>query len=213
MQQIPFNLRPAARPSFANFHVSPSNLAAVSMVRGRERWTSPVLLLLGPAGSGKTHLGQAWVAHSRSGVTTAEFLDDAHLLAEATVFDAINRALAGQSSGLLLTSLLPPTEWGVVMPDLKSRLNATPTVTLSEHDEATLEPILRELFTQAGRLVGADVVTFVLQQTERSVDVLRELVQELDIAAGSAKADLTKAFVAKYLKQRSERDLFASPIE
>jgi len=94
-----------------------------------------------------------------------------------------------------------------------ARLNAMPTLTLAEHDEASLEPILRELFSQAGRAVGQDVVSFILRKTERSVDVLRDLVLELDVAAGSKKADLTKAFVAKYLKERSELDLLTRPIE
>lgn len=206
--QIPLNLRPDRQPDFSNFHVSPGNLAAVNMLRARDRWTSPVLLLLGPNGSGKTHLGEAW--KRRDG---GEFLDDAHWLDETILFDAYNRALAGQSAGLVLASHLPPTQWNVTLPDLKSRLNATPTVTLTEHDEDTLEPILRELFAQAGRTVSADVVIFILKQTERSVDVLRDLVQELDIAAGAKKADLTKNFVSKYLKQRSELDAFPGPIE
>ncbi len=204
MSQIPFNLRPKAQPSFSNFHIAPGNQAAVSMLRARERWTSPVLLLLGPSGSGKTHLGQAWQARY-----SGEFIDDAQLMEEAALFDAINRALAGQIAGLLLSSHIPPTEWGVTLPDLKSRLNAVPAITLTEHDEASLDPILRELFEQVGRTVGQDVVAYVLRQSERSVDVLRELVHELDIAAGSAKADLTKAFVAKYLRARSELDSLA----
>ena len=208
MSQIPLNLRPEARHSFANFHVTPGNQAAVAMLRARERWPSAAVLVLGPSGSGKTHLGRAW-----QNKTVGEFIDDAHLADETALFDAINRALAGQISGLVLASAHAPTEWGVAMPDLKSRLNAMPTLTLAEHDEASLEPILRELFSQAGRVVGQDVVTFILCKTERSVDVLRELVLELDIEAGSKKADLTKAFVAKYLKERSELDLLTSPIE
>jgi len=208
MSQIPLNLRPKARPSFSNFHIAKGNRPALDMMRMPERWPSPALLLLGPTGSGKTHLGRAWQARN-----DGEFIDDAHLAEHTTLFDAINRALAGQSSGLLLASHLPPDEWGVSIPDLTSRLNAMPTITLEEHDEASLEPILRELFEQVGRVVGQDVVTFVLRQSERSVDALRELVHELDVAAGSTKADLTKAFVAKYLKKRSEADLFSSPIK
>ncbi len=180
----------------------------MSLLRARDRWPSAAVLILGPKGSGKTHLGQAW-RNKYSG----EFIDDAEAVDETTMFDVINRALAGQISGLVLASALPPTEWGVSMPDLKSRLNAMPTLTLAEHDEASLEPILRELFDQAGRVVGQDVVSFVLRQCERSVEALRELVLELDVAAGSKKADLTKAFVAKYLRDRSEIDLFSSPIE
>lgn len=208
MSQIPLNLRPDHQPDFSNFYISPGNQAAVRMLRARARWTSPILLLLGPAGSGKTHLGQAWQYEVQG-----EFLDDAHALEEVRLFDAYNRALAGESVGLVLASHLSPPAWGIDLPDLRSRLNATPIVTLSEHDEETLEPILRGLFAQVGRLVGADVVTFILNQTERSVDVLRDLVQDLDSAAGEKKADLTKSFVAKYLKQRSERDAFARPVE
>lgn len=208
MSQIPLNLRPKTQQSFSNFHVTPGNQAAVSMLRARDRWPSAAVLILGPTGSGKTHLGQAWLSKF-----DGEFIDNAHGVDETTLFDAINRALAGHISGLVLASAVPPTDWGVSMPDLKSRLNAMPTLALAEHDEASLEPILRELFAQAGRVVGQDVVTFVLHQCERSVNALRDLVLELDVAAGSKKADLTKKFVAKYLKDRSEVDLFTGPIE
>lgn len=208
MSQIPLNLRPDARQTFSTFHVTPGNRAAASMLQARDRWPSGALLLLGPAGSGKTHLGKAWAAKYGG-----EFLDDTHLADEAAVFDAINRALAGQSFGLLLASHVSPKSWGVEMPDLNSRLLAMPVLNLAEHDEESLEPILRELFGQVGRIVGQDVVTFVLRQTERSVEALRRLVHELDVAAGSKKADLTKAFVAKYLKERSEFDALAGPVD
>ena len=208
MSQIPLNLRPDKPQRFSNFHIAEGNRAAVTLLRARERWPSAAVLILGPAGSGKTHLGQAWLD-----VSEGEFIDDAHDANERDVFDAINRALAGQSSGLVLASSLAPKDWDVSLPDLKSRMTAMPTLTLAEHGEASLEPILRELFDQAGRNVGQDVVTFILRNWERSVEALRELVLELDIAAGSKKADLTKAFAAKYLRSRSELDLFPGPIE
>ena len=208
MSQIPLNLRPDAQQRFSNFHVTDGNQAAVTLLRARERWPSAAVLILGPAGSGKTHLGQAWLDASGG-----EFIDDAHDVAERDIFDAINRALAGQNSGLVLASSLSPAAWGVSLPDLTSRLNAMPTVSLPEYDEASLEPILRDLFDQAGRSVGQDVVTFMLRQCERSVKALRELVLELDVAAGSKKADLTKAFVAKYLRSRSELDPLSGPVE
>jgi len=208
MSQIPLNLRPEGRQLFSNFSVTSGNQSAVAMLRARDRWPSAALLLLGPTGSGKSHLGQAW--QSEYG---GEFIDEAHQVDETTLFDAINRALAGQSTGLLLASSLSPKAWDVEMPDLNSRLLAMPTLNLAEHDEASLEPILRQLFGQVGREVSQDVVTYVLRQTERSVEALRELVHELDVEAGSKKADLTKAFVAKYLRERSKLDLFASPVE
>lgn len=208
MSQIPFNLRPDERQSFSTFSVTDGNRAAVAMLRARDRWPSGAVLLLGPTGSGKTHLGHAWLAEFGG-----ELIDDADRCGETTLFDAINRALAGQVSGLVLTSALSPKAWGITMPDLKSRLNAMPTLTLAEHDEESLEPILRALFAQVGRGVSQDVVTYVLKQSERSVEALHELVHELDIEAGSKKADLTKSFAAKYLRDRLKRDAFSSPIE
>jgi len=170
------------------------------MLRARDRWPSAAILLLGPEGSGKTHLGRAWQSEF-----DGEFIDTAHEMDETALFDAINRALAGQSKGLLLASSVSPKAWGVAMPDLKSRLFSMPTLNLAEHDETSLEPILRQLFGQVGREVSQDVVTYVLSQTERSVEALRELVHELDVEAGSKKADLTKAFVAKYLSRIGRR--------
>ena len=208
MSQIPLNLRPEGRQLFSNFNVTSGNEAAVAMLRARDRWPSAALLLLGPTGSGKSHLGEAW--QSEFG---GEFIDGAHLVDETALFDAINRALAGQSSGLLLASSHSPMDWNIEMPDLKSRLFSMPTLNLAEHDEESLEPILRQLFGQVGRDVSQDVVTYVLRQTERSVEALRELVHELDVEAGSKKADLTKAFVAKYLRTRSELDALSGPVE
>jgi len=197
MSQIPLNLRPENRQTFSTFSISAGNQAAVAMLKARGRWPSAALLLLGPVGSGKTHLGHAWNAEFGGA-----FFDDAHLMDETLLFDTINQALAGQISGLLLASAHPPKDWAMKMPDLNSRLLAMPTLNLAEHDESSLEPILRVLFEQVGREVRQDVVAFVLQQTERSVEALRKLVHELDVAAGSKKADLTKAFVAKYLAPR-----------
>ena len=43
-----------------DFFISPSNLDAVTLLGNTDRWTSGVLLLVGPKGSGKTHLSTVW---------------------------------------------------------------------------------------------------------------------------------------------------------
>ena len=66
-KQIPLNLRPDAPYSFQTFYETPSNQDALALVKAYPNWPSPILLLLGPKGSGKTHLGEAWAqAHDRS---------------------------------------------------------------------------------------------------------------------------------------------------
>ena len=96
--------------------------------------------------------------------------------------------------------LAGPPDWMPSLPDLASRLRNTPRANIGDHDDAILEPIVRKLFEDTGRAVSADVVAYLLKYNERSVDALRQTVQNLDEAAQTQKKDITKAFVAKTLK-------------
>ena len=206
--QIPFDLSPKSTHSFVNFLVSQSNAAAVKAVRSRPDWPSPILMLIGPQGCGKSHLGQAWAAH-----TNGVFSDDASATEEGALFALMNQALNGEISGLLLADRKAPSEWHIKMPDLRSRLSNTSLAIIEEHDDDILEPIVRKLFEDKGRDVSQDLISYLLKYEERSVAAQRIIAEELETAAQGEKADLTKAFAAKYLKTRSERDLFAVPSE
>ena len=165
-------------------------------------------MLIGPKGSGKTHIGKAWAAE-----TGGQFVDDADNHDEADLFAVMNEALNGNIKGLLLTARTAPTEWDISLADLRSRLVNTPLTTLEEHDDAILEPVLRRLFEERGRQVSQDLIEYLLKYQTRTIAAQRDIAAELEIAAQAAKADLTKAFAAKYLKARSERDFFAIPSE
>lgn len=199
--QIPLDLTPKPDFTFESFIEAPSNAGAFNVVRAWPAWPAPAMMLLGPEGTGKTHLGEAWLA-----VSHGLFLDDAHTRTEDELFGFINRALRGDIPGLLLASRVPPTDWGVSLPDLKSRLGAMPVMQLHEPDDDSLHPITRALFERQGRAVGRDVVDYLLKYTDRSVPALRATIRLIDEAASSAKADVTKAFAAKVL--RENLDLF-----
>lgn len=201
IRQIPFDLAPAPDFTFETFIEAPSNTGAFNVVRAWPAWPAPAIMLLGPEGTGKTHLGDAWLKHSH-GV----FLDDAHTRTEDNLFAFINRALRGEISGLLLASRISPKEWGVSLPDLRSRLSAMPVIQLHEPDDDSLRPITRALFQRRGREVTTDVVDYLLKYTDRGVPALRATIRLIDEAASSAKADVTKAFTAKVLRENG--DLF-----
>jgi len=206
--QIPLDLSPRPENSFDNFLISESNAAAVKAVRAWPDWPSPILMLIGPQGCGKSHLGQAWVAE-----TGGVFIDDASAINEKALFEAMNQALNGEISGLLLADRKLTNEWVIQMPDLRSRISNTPLAVIEEHDDDILEPIVRKLFQDRGRDVSQDLIAYLLKYQERSVPAQRIIAAELETAAQRQKADLTKAFAAKYLKERSERDLSAIPSE
>jgi chromosomal replication initiation ATPase DnaA len=199
--QISLDLTPTPDFTFDSFIKAPSNAGALNVVRGWPAWPAPAMMLLGPEGTGKTHLGTAWQA-----VSGGVFLDDAQAKSEGDLFGLINRALRGENAGLLLASRVPPGDWGVSMPDLTSRLGAMPVIQLFEPDDDSLHPITQALFERQGRLVGRDVVDYLLKHTDRSVPALRATIRLIDTAASSAKADVTRAFAAKVL--RENLDLF-----
>ena len=206
--QIPLALSPEPTHSFADFLISESNASAVKAVRAWPDWPLPILMLAGVQGTGKSHLGQAWVSE-----TGGVFIDDASKIEEAKLFKVMNQALNGEILGLLIADRKTPSEWGVKMPDLQSRLSSTPIVMLEEHDDEILEPIVRKLFQDKGRDVSQDLISYLLKYQERSIAAQRIIVAELETAAQRIKADLTKAFVAKYLKKKSEGNRLSVPGE
>ena len=194
LPQIPLDLTPSPKYSFESLIISDCNADAVKTVKAWPNWPAPILLLVGPQGSGKTHIGQAWVAK-----TGESFIDDASAMDEPALFARLNLALNGENSGLLLADSKLPKDWNIELPDLKSRLLNTPIASLDDHDDKILEPIVRKLFEDRGRAVTSDLVSYLLKHCDRSVLALKEIVRDLDIAAQSQKKDLTKAFAARHL--------------
>ena len=211
--QIPFDLAPKPNFNLNRFEVGRCNRAAFKAVSAWPNWPSPILLLIGSMGAGKTHLGLGWVQKKSGtayGVHMPElpsagpvFMDDVDKADETRLFTIMNLALNGQISGLLLAARRPPLEWGIQIKDLRSRLVNTPTTLLNDHDDDILEPIIRKLFEDLGRDVRADVVEYLIKHEDRSVDALRSQIAKLDLAAREAKRDLTRAFVVKYMKSAS----------
>ena len=198
-RQIAMDLSPNPAYSLANFIPAPSNDSALRMIRAWPDWPAAAILLLGPDGTGKTHLGLAWAAQ-----TGGLFIDDAHTASEDILFGEINAAIRGDRPGLLLASSRSPLDWNVTLPDLRSRLGAMPSVTLNEPNDDSLRPITRELFERRGRVVPDDVIDYLLRYTDRSIPNLKRTITLIDATAQSTRSDVTKAYVSKILRQSGE---------
>ena len=203
-QQIPLDLSPQKAMRFETFLACESQINIVKRLQEWQNWPSPILLLFGEAGVGKTHLGTAFAVQSAD----VRFVDDAHQCGEAELFAQMNTALTGEVSALLLAAPTHPRLWTTALPDLRSRLNNTPTAELLPPGDSVLEGITRQLFEGYGRLVSKDVVTYIVSRTARTVPALHAVVTRLEMRAQADKADMTKAYAARHIGKWSEPDFF-----
>ena len=215
-RQLRLDLDRAASHDRADFVVSACNAEAVRMLDAWPAWHGGCLALVGPAGSGKTHLARAWA--DRAGAVTFEgdqpvapavdrpvLWEDAERdLQEESLFHLINAAPT--AGGLLVTGRTAPVAWPVGLPDLRSRLNAMPVATLSEPDDAVLGGVLLKLFRERNIRPPEDLLPYLLRRIERSVPKAREVVERLDEEASALNRPVTRALAREILEDTA--DLF-----
>jgi chromosomal replication initiation ATPase DnaA len=208
-----------------DFLVSPANAAAVAMIDQWPDWPSHALLLVGPPGSGKSHLVEVWRQASGAARIAAGDLDEASVpallaggglaiedapgdaLDERALFHLLN--LARQQGGrVLITAQQPPGRWGVALPDLLSRLRAAPVAELGAADDALLRGVLVKLFADRQLAVEETVISYLVVRMPRSLDAARHVVAEIDRRALEDKAQISRVLVARVLSELTEPGLF-----
>ncbi|MGE3784991.1 MAG: DnaA regulatory inactivator HdaA [Alphaproteobacteria bacterium] len=214
-RQLPLALSHVAGNTRDDLVVSPANAEAVALVDRWPDWPAPLLLLAGPSGSGKSHLGNVWREQSAAicgdpghiGEETIEaartnpvFLDDADArhIDEEGLFHLINAARGGGQQ-LLLTARRFPAAWGVRLPDLASRLKAAATVEIREPDDLLLAGVITKLFADRQVEVDRQVVQFLVRRIERSLATAIRVVERLDRAALEQKSRITRPLAAGIL--------------
>jgi chromosomal replication initiation ATPase DnaA len=211
----------------SDFIVSPANERAIALVDDWPAWPTPVVLLAGPVGSGKTHIANVWreasggalIAASKLAAPAVEALvvagavavEDLHRgpIDEAALFHLLNRA-AEKKTPVLLTSRVWASALPVRLPDLASRLRAARPVELGEPDDELLRRVLVKLFSDRQLAVDPAVVEYVALRMERSLEGASAIVEDLDREALAAGVPVTKRLAALSLARVFDRqpDLF-----
>jgi chromosomal replication initiation ATPase DnaA len=211
-----------------DFLVTPSNEAAVRLVDQWPQWPTHGAILLGPEGSGKSHLAHVWQARSHARIIQADALQvegldqlfDGQALCiedlqprgvdQLALFHALNLAPQRQSH-VLLTTRFEVAALDFTLPDLTSRLRALPVVSILAPDDTLLRGVLVKLFADKQISVDESIVNFILLRMPRSLAAARALVTEIDRVAMVEKAEVSRVFVSRVMAQMTSPDLFTTP--
>lgn len=218
-RQLRLNLERERLTSLDEFVRGASNRDAATAVESWPDWRGRCLTIVGPKGSGKSHLAQAWAR--ASGALVIEnaaadlplnlerplLIEDADGRApEESLFHLINIAARG-GSGLLLTARTRPLAWPTEIPDLRSRLNALPVVEIGSPDDAVLEGVLRKFFRDRNIRAPQDVYPYLIARMNRSVPDAEEIVRQLDEAGDEGFRPITRVLARQILEENQKLDL------
>ncbi|MEX5727263.1 chromosomal replication initiation ATPase DnaA [Rhodovulum iodosum] len=199
-RQLTFDLPVRPARGREAFFVTPANQTALAQVEDWRDWPQGKLVLVGPEGSGKTHLTHVWAAQSGARVVAAGALAGTGLpelaaegavavedadraagdaAAERALFHLHNLLLA-EGGALLVTARHAPRDWPLTLPDLKSRMEATATAHLQGPDDALLAALLVKLFADRQLAVDPGLVAYLVDRMDRSFAAAQALVEALD---------------------------------
>ena len=200
-----------------DFLVGPCNERAFQLVASWPDWPANALALVGPEGSGKTHLAMIWAAMAGARIISARSLGDAEvpsalatgaLVVEDAAVGADDRALfhlinlaREDGAALLFTARSAPTLWPAAIPDLSSRLRALPVAVLQPPDDAVLRAVIVKLAADRQLTLDEGVVALIATRIERSFAAARDAVIALDSEALRRGRAPTRALAAEILRQ------------
>lgn len=153
-----------------------------------DRWaTWPVMtvLLTGPRKSGRTLLARQF-----ADAAGARVIDDAEREKEATIFHAWNEAQELRRPLLVVADAAPPV-WRITLPDLRSRLLATPTLALGEPDDELMPRLLQLHFERVGLPAPPELVAWLAPRLERTHLAAQRAVEALEAEQSASHARLS----------------------
>lgn len=210
-RQLILDLTPAPAYGAEDFLVSPENEAAFGLIDLWPAWPSPVLILTGPPGSGKSHLAAIWARRAGAFAVAppdhlhpdeaaghiAVLIEDCDRVArpESALFHLLN-LVKERGGSLLLTARVKPGLWGLKTPDLLSRLRLAPAVSIGEPGPDLFRSVLVKLFADRQIRIEADVIAYAALHLDQSLDAAARFVQAVDEAALSAGRRITRPLAA-----------------
>ena len=167
------------------FILSDANLPVARHLEHWALWPVPVTILTGPRKSGRSLLGRLFARK-----TGGRLCDDAWATDEEMLFHAWNEAMASRRPLLIIADEAPPA-WAIGLPDLASRLTATPRVAIQPPDDALMQALVERGLARRGLVAPPALLAWLQSRIERSYVGVLAAIDALDRAALSSHRRLT----------------------
>ncbi len=220
-EQLPLAFGHEARSTRDDLLIGAPLEAAVSMIDRWPDWPSPVVILAGPPGSGKSHLASIWKQEAHAEAITPKagsnvsqiaahqpvLFEDADRVPfdDAELFHTIN-AVRQNGTTLLMTARSWPSLWPVTLSDLKSRLKAATMVEIGEPDDELLAQVLVKLFSDRQLFADDRLVSYLAARMERSMAAASQIVDRLDRLALARGVKISRSLAAEVLTHMESGD-------
>jgi chromosomal replication initiation ATPase DnaA len=216
-RQLAFALPHAESLTRDNFLEGPANAAGLALVDSWPEWPNGIMLLLGPEGSGKSHLAAIWAERAGARSISAHALNAAAVpgalatgalvvedlkpsdFDERALFHLINLAREDQAF-VLITAREAPSAFEVELRDLRSRLRAVPAATLLPPDDQLFRALIVKFCADRQLAIDETVVSYLATRIERSYAAVRQAVEFLDSEALRLGRPVTRALAAELLR-------------
>ena len=222
--QLPLRLVLSSGRRFENFEATSANAELLDAVRRvAARRTPERVLIVGDAGSGKSHLLEAACAAASAGGDAVAFapmrdwrsqrvdavrglgraelvcIDDVDAVAgdrawEEALFALVEES-ASRSTRMLVSAVATPSNVPFALADLRSRLSAATLYRLRELDDESRAKALRRHAGGRGIEIPDEVVGYVLTRYRRDMTSLMALLDRLDHHSMASQRRLTVPFV------------------
>lgn len=185
MNQIALPLDWPVAEGDEDFLVANSNRTVFDHLKRWSVWPVSATLVTGPRKSGRSLLGRIFVRK-----TGGRLFDDAQAHDEEDLFHAWNDAQERRRP-LLIIADVPPPVWEIALPDLRSRMAATPHLAIEEPDDAFLANLIVKLLGDRGIFAPADLTDYLIPRIERTYVAVQQVVDVLDRAVLSNHRRMT----------------------
>ena len=166
-----------------------------------------IISLIGPQGSGKTHLAHLWKRYS--GASFLSESSDYAILSNLIIEDIDSTKIVEKDffhifnychenkRALLVTSTISVGKIGFKLPDLDSRMKSIMEVKIAQPDDYLIKMILFKHFSQRSIKVEENIINYLAKILPRNFNSIANQIDFLDQASLAYQKDITIPFIKK----------------